>query len=312
MRTGRRRRLRDRSALSVSRSCWSPVSGSARLGSVTAGESPLKGGEISTGSAAGAAVCSAVEAAVCSVVEAARWAPSGAPAPSSGSWSASACRRLEAMSCRCLIAVIRSFLRIPAVLGIPSWPANLRRSASTIPDSPARRRGAVPLSEVGTADAALSAGCWPEDAAAGTSLPNRLMSLTQVLPNRPETQLGQPARRPAVCGRRVVQSGRLAHHDIRCRADRHGTCSTAARVWVPAFPLRWNRRAGDNRPGERAPNSAPAPMHTVSEHSRDYRSNAAAATTGPRIGGSPPPDSGTIAGHIEPVGGETGGVHHIW
>jgi hypothetical protein len=202
-------------------------------------------------------------------------------------------------------------LRIPTVSEIPSWPASLRRSAITIPDSPTRRRGAVPLSEDDAVATACSAGCWSEDAAAGTSLPNRLMSLTQVLPNRPEMQLG-PACSPSGgmrTARGPVRETRAPRH--RCRADRHGTCSTVARVWVPAFPLRWNRRAGDDCPGERAPNSAPAPMHTVSEHCRDYRSSAAAATTGLRIGASPPPDSGTVASYVESAAGETRGVQHV-
>ena len=91
-------------------------------------------------------------------------------------------------------------------------------------------------------DAARSAGRSSEDVTAGTSLPNRLMSLTQVLPNRPETQLG-PACSPSGGMRTALGPVRgLFAPRHRCRADRHGTCSTAARVWVPAFPLRWNRR----------------------------------------------------------------------
>lgn len=65
-----------------------------------------------------------------------------------------------------------------------------------------------------------------------------------------------------------------------------------------------------NCSGERAPNSAPAPVHAVSERHRAYRSGAVAATIGPRMDGSPPPDRGTVMGDAELVPGETGGVHY--
>lgn len=133
-------------------------------------------------------------------------APVGVSAPSSGSCSAVARRCPRGGPSRSLIAEIRSFLRIPEMCGMPIWPASLRRSAITIADSPLRRRSAVALSEEDseedgedredTAIPAWSAGGRSEDAAAGTSLPNRLMSLTQVLPNRPETQL-RPACSPS-------------------------------------------------------------------------------------------------------------------
>src|SRR5436305_14880871 len=109
----------------------------------------------------------------------------------------------------------------------PSWPASWRSSAITIPDNPPRRRGAVPLSEAGPEVPAWSAGCWSEDAAAATSLPNTLISLTQVLPNRPETRLG-PACSPSGGLPTAPRSsyGGLADHHITGQADRHGTCST--------------------------------------------------------------------------------------
>ena len=263
-------------------------------------------------------------------------APVWVPAPSSGSCSAVARRCPRGGPSRSLIAAIRSFLRIPEMCGMPICPANLRRSGITIADSPLRRRSAAALSEDDSAagpgggsaedreEAAIpawSAGGRSDDAAAEISLPNRLMSLTQVLPNRPEAQL-RPACSPSdgmrTAPNPVRQARRSPKLSVTSRPARDmSSCGQGVGASLPATTNLESGRLIVRVRGPRTRHRRPC------TRCLNYRKSIAPAPSGQQLalgwGGSPSlegvsavanDDRGAVAGDVKSVLSEANGIHH--